>query len=59
MALHQGIYPFKSMFKRLLMPPGKFTWQGLTENMLFWSGAKRQVDPVDYLVDQKARKGSV
>jgi radical SAM superfamily enzyme YgiQ (UPF0313 family) len=41
-------YSFKSMFKRLLMPPGKFTWQGLTENMLFWYGAKRQVDPVDY-----------
>ena len=41
-------YSFKSMFKRLLMPPGKFTWQGLTENMLFWYGAKRQIDPVDY-----------
>jgi hypothetical protein len=23
-------------------------WQGLTENMLFWYGAKRQIDPVDY-----------
>jgi radical SAM superfamily enzyme YgiQ (UPF0313 family) len=41
-------YSFKSMFRRLLMPPGKFTWQGLTENMLFWYGAKRQIDPVDY-----------
>ena len=41
-------YSFKSMAKRLLLPPGKFTWQGLTENMLFWYGAKRQIDPVDY-----------
>jgi Domain of unknown function (DUF4070) len=41
-------YSIKSMFKRLLMPPGKFTLQGLTENMLFWYGAKRQIDPVDY-----------
>ena len=41
-------YSLKSMFKRLLMPPGKFTWQGLTENMLFYWGAKRQIDPVDY-----------
>jgi radical SAM superfamily enzyme YgiQ (UPF0313 family) len=41
-------YSLKSMFKRLLMPPGKFTLQGLTENMLFWYGAKRQIDPVDY-----------
>jgi hypothetical protein len=30
------------------MPPNKFTWQGLTENMLFWYGSKRQIDPVDY-----------
>ena len=28
-------YSLKSMFKRLLMPPSKFTWQGLTENALF------------------------
>jgi hypothetical protein len=41
-------YSFKSMFKRLLMPQRKFTWQGLPENMLFWYGAKRQIDPVDY-----------
>src|SRR5712672_1453517 len=41
-------YSLKSMFRRLLMPPGKFTWQGLTENMLFYWGAKRQIDPVDY-----------
>ena len=41
-------YSFKSMFKRLLLPPNKFTLQGLTENMLFWYGAKRQIDPVDY-----------
>jgi radical SAM superfamily enzyme YgiQ (UPF0313 family) len=41
-------YSFKSMFKRLLAPPGKYTVQGLTENMLFWYGAKRRIDPVDY-----------
>ncbi len=41
-------YSLKSMFKRLLMPPGPFTWQGLTENMLFYFGAKRRIDPVDY-----------
>ena len=41
-------YSIKSMLKRLLMPPNKYTWQGLTENMLFWYGAKRQIDPVDY-----------
>jgi radical SAM superfamily enzyme YgiQ (UPF0313 family) len=41
-------YSLKSMFKRLLMPPNRYTWQGLTENMLFYWGAKRQIDPVDY-----------
>ncbi len=41
-------YSAKSMFKRLLMPPNKYTIQGLTENALFWYGAKRHIDPVDY-----------
>jgi radical SAM superfamily enzyme YgiQ (UPF0313 family) len=41
-------YSLRSMFKRLLMPPGKYTWQGLAENLLFWYGAKRQIDTVDY-----------
>ena len=43
-------YSFKSMAKRLLLPPGKFTWQGLTENMLFWYGREggAEIDPVDY-----------
>jgi len=30
------------------MPPSKFTWQGLTENALFYWGAKQRIDPVDY-----------
>ena len=30
------------------MPPSKFTLQGLTENALFYWGAKRRIDPVDY-----------
>ncbi len=41
-------YSLKSMFKRLLMPPSKFTWQGLTENALFYWGAKQRIDPVEY-----------
>ena len=41
-------YSVRSMFKRLLMRPNKFTLQGLVENALFWYGAKRQIDPVDY-----------
>jgi radical SAM superfamily enzyme YgiQ (UPF0313 family) len=41
-------YSLKSIFKRLVFPPHKFIWQGLTENMLFYWGAKRQIDPVDY-----------
>jgi radical SAM superfamily enzyme YgiQ (UPF0313 family) len=41
-------YSFKSMFQRLLMPPGKFTVQAFASNMLFWYGAKRHMDPVDY-----------
>ncbi len=41
-------YSFRSMFKRLLWPPRKYTRQGLTENMLFWYGAKKHIDPVDY-----------
>ncbi len=44
----QEFYSLKSIAKRLLMPPRKFTLQGLTENMLFYWGAKRRIDPVDY-----------
>ena len=36
----------KRINRELLVP--KFNWQGLTENMLFWYGAQRQIDPEDY-----------
>ena len=48
-------YSLKSMFKRLLLPPGPFTWQGLTENMLFYFGAKRQHRPGRLLLSRLSR----
>jgi len=41
-------YSLKSMLKRHLLPPRKYTMQGLASNMLFWYGALRHIDPVDY-----------
>lgn len=44
----RSFYSLKSMLQRHLWPPRKYTRQGLASNMLFWYGAMRHIDPVDY-----------
>lgn len=39
---------FKSMFKRLLLSPSRYTVHSLTGNAPFCHGAKRHTRPVDY-----------
>lgn len=34
--------------KRLLLPPNRYTGQGLPSNLFFYWGAQKRIDPVDY-----------
>jgi len=41
-------YSLRSIAKRLLLPPNRYTPQGLPSNLFFYWGAKKRTDPVDY-----------
>ena len=41
-------YSLGSIAKRLLLPPNRYTGQGLPSNLFFYWGAKKRIDPVDY-----------
>ncbi len=41
-------YSARSIAKRLLIPPNRYTPQGLPSNLFFYWGAKKRIDPVDY-----------
>jgi radical SAM superfamily enzyme YgiQ (UPF0313 family) len=41
-------YSFPSIFRRLLLPPTRYIFQGLPSNLFFHWAAARHIDPVDY-----------
>lgn len=41
-------YSVRSIATRLLLPPNRYTPQGLPSNLFFYWGAKKRIDPVDY-----------
>jgi radical SAM superfamily enzyme YgiQ (UPF0313 family) len=44
----QEFYSFRSIWRRLLMPPTSYIFQGLPSNLFFHWAAMRKIDPVDY-----------
>ena len=44
----QKFYSFPSIFRRLLMPPTSYIFQGLPSNLFFHWSAERKIDPVDF-----------
>jgi len=43
-----GVYSLRSIAKRLLLPPNRYTAPGLPSNLFFYWGTKKRIDPVDY-----------
>jgi|UniRef100_A0A7C5AK04 radical SAM superfamily enzyme YgiQ (UPF0313 family) len=41
-------YSFRSIFRRLILPPTRYLFQGLPSNLFFHWAAKRRLDPVDF-----------
>jgi hypothetical protein len=41
-------YSFSSIFRRLLLPPARYLFQGLPSNLFFHWAAARHIDPVDF-----------
>ncbi|MEW6387267.1 MAG: radical SAM protein [Thermodesulfobacteriota bacterium] len=44
----QKFYSFSSIFRRLLLPPTSYIFQGLPSNLFFHWSASRRIDPVDF-----------
>jgi radical SAM superfamily enzyme YgiQ (UPF0313 family) len=44
----QKFYSFPSIFRRLLLPPTGYIFQGLPSNLFFHWSASRHIDPVDF-----------
>jgi radical SAM superfamily enzyme YgiQ (UPF0313 family) len=44
----QEFYSFRSICRRLLMPPTSYIFQGIPSNLFFHWSAMRKIDPVDF-----------
>jgi radical SAM superfamily enzyme YgiQ (UPF0313 family) len=44
----QEFYSFRSICRRLLMPPTRYIFQGIPSNLFFHWSAMRKIDPVDF-----------
>jgi radical SAM superfamily enzyme YgiQ (UPF0313 family) len=44
----EEFYSVPGIFKRFLVPPNSYVWQGLPSNLIFWWAVRHKKDPVDY-----------